>query len=92
MNAVEVLLARSQVRLAYLYGIGFIGLIFVIIFWHKELDKDSYAMLTGLAGVLGTIATQQNGYFFQRQRPHNPMDNGDDPLDPAAKPPQEQEK
>jgi hypothetical protein len=91
MNAVEVLLARSQVRLAYLYGVGFIGLIFVIIFWHKELDKDSYAMLTGLAGVLGTIATQQNGYFFQRQRPHNPTDE-DDPLDQAAQPPQEQKK
>jgi hypothetical protein len=90
VNTVDQLLAKSQVRLAYLYGVGFIGLIFVIIFWHKELDKDSYAMLTGLAGVLGTIATQQNGYFFQRQRPHNTMDTGDDPLDPAAQPPKEQ--
>jgi hypothetical protein len=65
----DFLLAIAQILLAFVMALGFLAVIFVLIFYHGALDQVTNTLLTGLAGVLGTIVTQQSGYFFQRQRP-----------------------
>lgn len=65
----DFILAVAQVLLGFVMAMGFLGVIFVLIFYHQSLDQGTNTLLTGLAGVLGTIVTQQSGYFFQRQRP-----------------------
>jgi hypothetical protein len=65
----DFILAIAQVLLGFIMAMGFLGVIFVLIFYHQSLDQGTNTLLTGLAGVLGTIVTQQSGYFFQRQRP-----------------------
>lgn len=85
----DLLLARAQVWLATLFSMGFIGVIFTLIFYHQNFTPDGRAMLTGLAGVLGTIVTQQSGYFFARHRPQTPIDGKDDDDNiPLVKPPE----
>ena len=78
MNPLDLFLARVQAWLASLMALGFLGLIFVLIAFHASLDETAKTLLTGLAGVLGTIVTQQSGYFFARHRPPTELDNGDD--------------
>ena len=51
---------------------------------HEVFTPDGRAMLTGLAGVLGTIVTQQSGYFFARHRPPTGSDDDVPPAVPAA--------
>jgi len=85
MNRVDVLLARAQVGIALLMAAGFLGVIYVLIFYHGTLDDTSKTLLTGLAGVLGTIVTQQSGYFFARHRP-NEAPEVPTPPQTAAKP------
>jgi hypothetical protein len=65
----DFILAIAQVFLGILMAGGFLGVIYTLIFFHGTLDPVSNTLLTGLAGVLGTIVTQQSGYFFQRNRP-----------------------
>ena len=65
----DFILAIAQVVLGFVMAAGFLAVIFVLIFYHGSLDQSTNTLLTGLAGVLGTIVTQQSGYFFQRQRP-----------------------
>ena len=79
MNDTDHLLARAQVSLSHIMAGGFLAVIFVLIFFHAMLDDTSKTLLTGLAGVLGTIVTQQSGYWFQRQRPHTPTDDNSNP-------------
>jgi len=78
------MLARAQIWLASLFALGFIGVIFTLIFFHEVFTPDGRAMLTGLAGVLGTIVTQQSGYFFARHRPPTGSDDDVPPAVPAA--------
>lgn len=76
----DYLLAIAQILLASIMAMGFLAVIFVLIFYHATLDQGTNTLLTGLAGVLGTIVTQQSGYFFQRQRPPGTPD----PAPPSA--------
>jgi hypothetical protein len=88
MNSTDYLLAKAQISLSHLMSGGFLAVIFVLIFFHRDLDDTSKTLLTGLAGVLGTIVTQQNGYWFQRQRPHTQTDGDSEvptkPANPAS--------
>ena len=74
----ETLLAKAQISLSHIMAVGFLGVMFVLIFYHSQLDETAKTLLTGLAGVLGTIVTQQSGYWFQRQRPHTSQDSDAD--------------
>jgi len=84
MSDLDLLLAKAQVGLAVLMSLGFLATLFVLILLHNTLAPVENSLLSGLTGVLGTIVTQQSGYFFARQRIAgltNP--NGKDgPLDP----------
>lgn len=70
----ERLLARAQVWLATVTLFGFLGCLYILFFNHQQMSAQDIGILSALTGVLGTIATQQNGYFFQRQRPTLPTD------------------
>ena len=71
------MVAHSQVWHFTISLVGFIGLLFVIVLGLAHLDGTSEKLAYTMLGVLGTIVTQQAGYFYARQRP-----NGD----PNAKP------
>jgi len=73
MSEIDRLLARAQVGLAFLFAVGFILILAVLLLsltGVKELPASTNALLTGLLGVFGTIITLQQNYFFARQRPH----------------------
>jgi hypothetical protein len=92
MNDNDLLLARAQVGLAFLMALGFLSTLFVLIAVHNELAPVENSLLSGLTGVLGTIVTQQSGYFFARQRPHALADDTDDSPAPLAQPSPEKPK
>ncbi|MDE2103827.1 MAG: hypothetical protein KGL39_41705 [Patescibacteria group bacterium] len=87
MNAVDWLLAKAQVRLATITLLGFLAmlgaLLWLLNFSAAKPSPDLIALVSTATGVLGTIATQQSGYFFAR---HRPQSDGDDvnPTGPAA--------
>jgi len=89
MNDTDNLLSKAQISLSHIMALGFLGVIFTLIFFHASLDETSKTLLTGLAGVLGTIVTQQSGYWFQRQRPHTLEDGTDDSAPLLSPPPSE---
>ena len=70
MNSdVDLLLARAQIGLAYLFAVGFIGILAMLVFQPINLTPTATTILTGLLSVFGTILTLQMNYFFARQRP-----------------------
>lgn len=73
----DLILARAQVGLAFFFAGGFLGCLVILFFNHATMTPQELTIVTGLTGVLGTIVTQQSGYFFARQRPHIPTDGID---------------
>ena len=71
MNSTDVdqLLARAQVGLAVLFSIGFFGVLFALMFYHKEMSTTEVTILTGLVSVLGTLLALMMNFFFARTRP-----------------------
>jgi len=61
-------LALAQILHFTLALAGFIGLLFVIVLGWAHLDGTSEKLAYTMLGVLGTIVTQQAGFFYQRQR------------------------
>jgi energy-coupling factor transporter transmembrane protein EcfT len=86
MNDIDTLIAKTQAKLAFLFGVAFIFvllmLIFVLALWAlkvlTEPPTSILSLLTGLLGVFGTIVTLQQNYFFARHRPPTAADNDDD--------------
>lgn len=68
----ETGVARAQIGLAYMYGLGFLGVLAALIFAPPTMDEFTKGMLQSLLGGLVVLVTQQSGYFFARQRPHGP--------------------
>lgn len=68
MNAVDKMLARAQVGLAFLFAFGFLGILAALIF-VPAIAKETSSLLTNMMTVLGTLLTLQMNYFFARQRP-----------------------
>jgi len=66
----DLLLARAQVAIAFLFSIGFMSILFVLIFYYSNLSAPANTLLSGLTGALVTIVTQQSAFFFARQRPN----------------------
>lgn len=91
--SVDTLLARAQVGLAFLFAAAFVGLILLLCFSFsgvRPLSQEANTLLTGLLGVMGTIVTLQQNYFFARHRPQDgalPDGNGDshpNPIKPQS--------
>lgn len=64
----EKLTAQAQVFLFAISLVGFLGLLFAIVLGFARLDGTSEKLAYTMLGVLGTIVTQQAGYFYARQR------------------------
>ena len=89
MNYIEKLLAWAQVVFFTISLVGFIGILYVVVLGSAKLDPTSEKLAYTMLGVLGTIVTQQAGYFYQRHRPQALPDPPDQtPTSPpqAAKP------
>lgn len=66
---VDLLLARAQVGLAVMFALGFFGVLFFLMCYHKEMSSTEVTILTGLVSVLGTLLALQQNFFFARTRP-----------------------
>lgn len=69
MYDVDRILARAQVGLAILFSVGFFGLLFSLIFFHRDMSPTELTILTGLVSVLGTLLALMMNFFFARTRP-----------------------
>lgn len=65
----ETTIARAQIGLAWFYAGMFGGVLALIILRPPTADAFVQAMLQTLLGGLMVLCTQQNSYFFARQRP-----------------------
>jgi hypothetical protein len=69
MKLSPIVLGYAQVVHFTITLSGFLGLLFVIVVGGAKLDPTSEKLVYTMLGVLGTIVTQQAGYFYARQRP-----------------------
>jgi hypothetical protein len=76
--------ARAQVGLAFLYGIGFLGVLAALILAPPNVNEFVKSMLLTMLGYLGALVQQQSSYFFARQRPDSTP-----PTIPPVEPPKE---
>lgn len=67
--------ATAQIRLAYIYAIGFFCVLFTLIFFGRGMDEFTKSVLLTMLGYLGALVQQQSSYFFARQRPDTPAVN-----------------
>jgi hypothetical protein len=71
VNEIDLILARAQVRMATMtLMMFFIVLMTLLLSLTKAISigNEANILLTAMTGVLGTIVTQQQGYFFARHR------------------------
>lgn len=68
MNALDDLIARTQRTITYAYCALFAGAIAALLFLPKPLDDSTKTLLITLLGVLGTLITMQNQFWFARSR------------------------
>jgi hypothetical protein len=71
MKDVDLLLARAQVGLAFFFALVFAAtliLLFMGVAGITDLSDAAMQLLVGMAGVIGTIVTLQQNYFFARHR------------------------
>ena len=69
MYDVDKILARAQVGLAFLFAMGFFGLLFALLLFHRDMSATELTILTGLVSVLGTLLALMMNFFFARTRP-----------------------
>jgi hypothetical protein len=72
LDTVDLILAKAQIRITTITLVGFLVTVvalLAIFFWpNLKPSQDLVALVSGAFGVLGTILTQQNGFFFARHR------------------------
>ncbi len=68
MNALDALIARTQRNITYGYCVLFAAAIAALLFLPKPLDDSTKTLLITLLGVLGTLITMQNQFWFARSR------------------------
>jgi hypothetical protein len=71
----DVLTSNAQIRIAYIYAIGFFLTLGTLIFYGKGIDEFGKSVLLTMLGYLGALVQQQSSYFFARQRPDTPAAN-----------------
>jgi hypothetical protein len=69
MNQADLMLARTQMWMIFIYTICIFGLVFALIFFHSHMDSVEITILTNITSVLLTVLVLQNNFFFARQRP-----------------------
>lgn len=69
LTANELIIGHAQVWLFFVSLIGFVGLLYILVLGRSKMDDASEKLAYTMLGVLGTIVTQQAGYFYARQRP-----------------------
>jgi hypothetical protein len=87
--------ASAQIRLAYIYAVGFFATLVMLIFCASGVNEFGKSVLLTMLGYLGALVQQQSSYFFARQRPDAPAANTERkitdrttivPPDPTRKP------
>lgn len=68
----ESSVARAQIGLAYMYGLGFLAVLGALILAPPNVNEFVKSMLLTMLGYLGALVQQQSSYFFARQRPDTP--------------------
>ena len=71
--------ARAQIGLAYMYGLGFLGVLGILIVMPPNANEFVKSMLLTMLGYLGALVQQQSSYFFARQRPDSTPPTTTDP-------------
>jgi hypothetical protein len=69
MAVAEVTVARAQIGIAYMYGLGFLAVLGALIFVQPNTSEFVKSVLLTMLGYLGALVQQQSSYFFARQRP-----------------------
>lgn len=67
--------ATAQIRLAYIYALGFFATLGSLIVFTSGIDEFGKSVLLTMLGYLGALVQQQSSYFFARQRPDTPAAN-----------------
>jgi hypothetical protein len=92
-DVVDLILAAAQVRSFIITLFGFMIMLVALIVllvvpYTVKAPAEVIALLSAATGSLGTILTQQNGYFFARHRQQGITDGagngGDAPPAPAV--------
>ena len=68
MTDLDLLIGRTQRNLTYVYWFLFSGVLAALIFIPRPLDDSTKTLLITLAGILGTLVTMQNQFWFARTR------------------------
>jgi len=66
---VDLLLAKAQVAVVFLFSVGFFAILFFLMTYHKDMSSTEITILTGLLSSLGTIIALQQNFLFARSRP-----------------------
>lgn len=73
--------AKAQIGLAFMYGLGFLAVLAILIVMPPNANEFVKSMLLTMLGYLGALVQQQSSYFFARQRP----DSTDSTIPPTDK-------
>lgn len=65
----DLLLARAQVVMAFLFAVLIFALLFVLIFLHDQISGAALTIITSVIASLITVLTLQQNFFYARQRP-----------------------
>lgn len=90
MSDINLLLARAQIDIMKITLGGFLFMlcallaILIVPNLRASTSPEVVALVSSAVGVLGTILTQQNGFFYARPRHQEPNDLGSDNPDPTA--------
>lgn len=68
MNTLDQLIATTQRNITYAYWALFGLALLALMFLPRPLDESTKTLLITLLSVLGTLITQQNSFWFARQR------------------------
>lgn len=68
MNDLEVLMAKAQIALAFLYNFVFLGIFIIVAVLWDRLSKMDVGLLTMFATASMNQSKDAGSYFFARQR------------------------
>jgi hypothetical protein len=82
---IDLLTARAQVGLAYFYGVAFLVMFALIVFFWDKLSKIDASIFSMFATGALTQAKEASGFFFARHQ--SPSSSPSNPTQPplAAK-------